>query len=120
MRQADLSGGNNTILHAVIALVVFTFTGFSAEAGPTWSHFAPSGAGPTLNSNPPVYDPGSNRLIVFGGLFANGSCCVRDTWVLTNANGTGGMPQWQQLAPGGTLPPPRAGDSAVYDHRRTK
>jgi hypothetical protein len=82
---------------------------------PTWTHFTPSGIGPTLNGNPPVYDPGSNRLIMYGGLLADNSCCTSDTWVLMNANGLGGMPQWQQLSPAGSLPPTRVGHSAVYD-----
>jgi len=81
---------------------------------PTWSHFTPSGTGPNLNGNPPVYDPGSNRLIVYGGLLADNSCCTSDTWVLSNANGLGGMPQWQQLS-GRHASATRGGHSAVYD-----
>src|SRR5208283_2975671 len=81
---------------------------------PTWCHFTPSGTGPNLNGNPPVYDPGSNRLIVYGGLLADNSCCTSDTWVLSNANGLGGMPQWQQLS-GRHASATRGGHSAVYD-----
>lgn len=81
----------------------------------TWAHFVPTGTGPVLNSNPAVYDPTSNSLIVFGGLEADGSCCTNDTWVLRNANGVGGTPAWQKLAPTGTLPPARQSHSAVYD-----
>jgi len=82
---------------------------------PTWSHLTPTGTGPMLNSNPAVYDPTSDRLIIFGGLAADGSCCTSDTWILTNANGVGGNPAWQKLAPTGTLPPSRISHSAVYD-----
>ena len=80
-----------------------------------WSHFTLAGSGPSLNSTPVVYDSASNRLMVFGGLGANSSCCVSDTWALLSANGSGGTSQWQQLAPSGTLPPSRFAHSAVYD-----
>ena len=96
-------------------LVVTSLQLHLAAQTPTWSDLIPSGTGPTLNSNPVVYDPASNRLIVFGGLTANGGCCTNATWVLTNANGTGGSPAWQQLAPAGTLPTGRVSHSAVYD-----
>jgi hypothetical protein len=82
---------------------------------PAWIHLTPSG-GPNLNGNTPVYDPASNHLILFGG-FAGGPCCtgLSNTWIITNANGTGGIPQWQLLAPKGSFPPGRASHSAVYD-----
>ena len=82
---------------------------------PTWSDFTPTGTGPTLNSNPGVYDPASNQLMFFGGVAADGSCCTSDTWALTNANGSGGSPGWQKLAVTGALPPVRISHSAVYD-----
>jgi hypothetical protein len=91
---------------------------YTPVAGSTspWIHFSLQGGGPFLNSTPIVYDPTSNRLIVFGG-YASGPCCVglNDTWVLANANGIGGTPQWQQLATSGPLPPGRVAQSAVYD-----
>lgn len=34
-----------------------------------------------------VYDPGSNRMMVFGGELNNGDGLSYATWVLTNANG---------------------------------
>jgi hypothetical protein len=84
----------------------------------TWTHNAVAGTGPVLNSNPPVYDPASNQLIVFGGGVCTSGFCLglNATWVVTNANGTGGgIPQWQQLAPAGALPPARLGQSTIYD-----
>src|SRR5439155_19209480 len=60
-----------------------------------------------------VYDSSSNRMIVFGG-FLNGSF-FNDVWVLTNANGTGGNPEWIQLAPLGGPPAERFTHTAVYD-----
>jgi hypothetical protein len=62
-----------------------------------------------------VYDPGTNRMIVFGGIPADCSSPLNDTWVLTNANGLGGTPTWIQLTPGGTLPSARSLNAAAYD-----
>jgi len=63
-----------------------------------------------------VYDQTNNRMIVFGGC-ADLACDVplNDTWVLSNANGTGGAPTWTQLAPTGIVPSQRYFQNAVYD-----
>lgn len=86
-----------------------------------WTHLTLSGAGPLLNSTPLVYDPNNSRLIVFGG-YAGGPCCtgLSDTWILLNADGVGGTPQWQQLSPVGSLPPGRVAHSAVYDETNNR
>jgi len=61
-----------------------------------------------------VYDPGTNRMIVFGG--GAGGVDLNDTWVLTNANGLGGTPAWIPLPTGtATVPSGRSGHTAVYD-----
>jgi hypothetical protein len=88
---------------------------------PTWSHFSLSGGSPSPNGTPPVYDPASNRMVAFGG-YASGPCCtgLSDTWILTNANGTGGPPQWLQIFPGGAVPPGRVTHSAVYDQANNR
>jgi hypothetical protein len=82
---------------------------------PVWQLLSPTGSAPTVrDDHTAVYEPGSNRLIVFGG----DNCCggrFNDTWILTNANGLGGTPTWLQLAPSGTLPPARAGHMAACD-----
>lgn len=90
-------------------------------AQPTWTELATSG-GPVSGREAPsaVYDPTSNRLIVFGGSSLEEPCCdnsLNETWVLTNANGTGGTPTWMQLTPSAPsgLPPARTDLSAVYD-----
>jgi hypothetical protein len=82
---------------------------------PAWSSLTPSGSAPPVRwSHAAVYDPGSNRMIVFGG---NGcfEADYNDVWVLTNANGLGGTPTWTQLSPAGTPPSQRAYMPAVYD-----
>lgn len=65
-----------------------------------------------------VYDPGSNRAIVFGGAETDGdtTTLLNDVWVLTNANGLGGDPAWVNITPAsGSIPNPRMMHSAVYD-----
>jgi hypothetical protein len=84
---------------------------------PAWIPLSPVGGPPQLRQGPTaVYDPVSNRMIVFGG---NNNACVifnnGEVWVLSNANGLGGTPAWTQLAPVGPVPPGRVGNSLVYD-----
>ena len=66
-----------------------------------------------------MYDPVSNRLIIFGGCAA-GTCqqgqqTLNDVWVLTNADGSTGPSSWIQISPAGSIPPPRLGHVGVYD-----
>ncbi|MFN8483645.1 MAG: kelch repeat-containing protein [Anaerolineae bacterium] len=95
---------------------VYVLTNANGLGGsPTWTQLQPTGGPPPpRNGHTAVYDPASNRLIVFGG----DDCCgqrYNDTWVLTNANGLGGTPEWIQLAPAGERPAGRVSHSAVYD-----
>jgi hypothetical protein len=81
---------------------------------PTWTELSPSGTSPgTSEDHTAVYDPSSNRMIVFSGTLGGNES--NEVWVLSNANGTGGIPTWTQLSPSGTLPPGRDSGSAVYD-----
>jgi hypothetical protein len=74
-----------------------------------WIQLAPTGTLPSPWLG--VYDTGSNRIM---GLDGDPS----GVWILTNANGLGGAPQWSQIA---ALPDPAQGfpagrgPSAVYD-----
>ena len=76
----------------------------------------------TISGTPPtgrfaataVYDPGRDRMIVFGGL--NGSTYYNNTYALTLPSS--GNPTWTLLAPTGTLPGTRRGQVAVYDPDR--
>src|SRR5262249_26466132 len=57
---------------------------------PLWSLLPVSGlAPPGRDSGASVYDPGSNRLIIFGGECGQ-SASFNDVWVLVNANGVNG------------------------------
>src|ERR1019366_2427734 len=89
-----------------------------ANGTPTWSQLSLSGAAPGPRIfHSAVYDPASNRMIVFGGnnCFTAGAQFYNDVWVLSNANGLGGAPAWTQLSPAGAPPSPREHLSAVYD-----
>lgn len=87
------------------------------SAQSTWTQLSPQGPIPPARySHAAVYNPTSNRLIVFGGAAGPGGSYTNDVWVMANANGVG-TPSWIQLfangAPGS--PPPRLQHSAVYD-----
>jgi len=84
---------------------------------PTWIPLFPSGGPPAPRAgHRAVYDPATNRMTVFGG-GNNGIMIVpNDVWVLTNANGLGGTPEWVQLAPIGQIPPPLEAFAIGYDN----
>src|SRR5882724_981326 len=91
-------------------------------ATPNWTQLFPTGGPPTSGVSFPgrevstaVYDSNTNRMVVFGGDACDPCTFKNDVWVLTNANGLGGTPQWLQLFPTGGPPAPRTYHSAVYD-----
>lgn len=80
---------------------------------PAWTQLTTSGGPPPDRIYTSlVYDPADNRAILHGGCTANCSPARADTWVLTNANGLGGQPQWSSLP---SAPVARAGQVAGYD-----
>jgi hypothetical protein len=105
-----------------IVLFACSFLALIAAASPSWTLLGPSGttfplfrAGSTT-----VYDPSSNRIILFSGLSddsAAGNPRLNDVWLQTNANGLGGTGAWSNLIPNGTAGSPevRNNHSAVYD-----
>lgn len=81
---------------------------------PTWQQLHPfGGPPPSRTSFTAVYDPTSNRLMIFGGENTLGAR-YNDTWVLTHANGLGGVSAWIHLIPSDDLPPARKFHAAVY------
>jgi hypothetical protein len=95
---------------------VFTLSHANGLGGtPVWTQLNVGANGPSPRAAfTAVYNPGNNRLIVFGG-GANG-VDLNDLWVLTNANGLGGTPEWIPLQTGtATVPAGRSGHTAVYD-----
>ncbi len=81
---------------------------------PVWINLTPSGAPSFSNGEESVvYDAATNRLIVYGGCYANCSPALWHVFTLTNANGLGGPSVWSQSTV--TNPQPRVGHSAIYD-----
>jgi Galactose oxidase, central domain len=106
----------------VLSVVLFACSFFAliAAAAPTWTLLGPSGLTfPLLRGgSTAVYDPSSNRIILFSGASADlGNAKLNDVWVETDANGLGGTGAWSNLIPDGAAgsPPGRYNHSAVYD-----
>jgi hypothetical protein len=94
----------------------WVLTGANGFGTPAWNQLNPIGTLPSpRNGHSAVYDMTTNRMIVFGGLNGCGPQYDNDVWVLSNANGLGGMAMWTQLAISGTPPSTRSNHSAVYD-----
>ena len=85
---------------------------------PSWTEITTSGDKPVRRAgHTAIYDPGNNRMTIYGGSTANNaSSNLKDVWVLNNANGLGGTPSWTQLFPTGSSPTSRAFHSAIYDN----
>ncbi|MCK4716423.1 MAG: Ig-like domain-containing protein, partial [Candidatus Marinimicrobia bacterium] len=83
---------------------------------PNWIQLSPTGTLPSnRKTHSAVYDPGSNRMILFGGMSTG---CIppvqlTEVWILDDANGIG-SPNWIQLSPTGGPPPPSE-HTADYD-----
>jgi hypothetical protein len=103
---------------------VWLLTHPDGVGGPqSWRRLVPGNSTPVRSGHSAVYDPASNRMIVFGGdvnpsVDRTGTCfnyCSNDVWVLTHADGNGGTSSWTQLTPSGLAPSARESHSAVYD-----
>ena len=58
-------------------------------------------------------------MIAFGGWSESGA--LNDTWVLTNADGSGTSTRgWTALAPAGTLPSARSQSTGIYNASRNR
>ena len=87
----------------------------STAAGQEWIQLDPVGGPPARRAYATaVYDEPNDLMIVFGGYVA-GAGASDDVWVLSNASGAGGTPQWSLLTPSGTSPGLRNHHTAVYD-----
>ncbi len=86
-----------------------------------WLRLALKGKGPSVRfGHSAVYNPTSNREIIFGGGTGFPGPCINDLWVVTSLNSKGGSPTWKQFSANGTLPPIREGHTAVYDPNTNK
>jgi len=111
--------GGNTGFYGTDRNDVWVLIDANGIGSPSWIQLTPSGTPPApRRSMGTIYDPTTNRLIILEGyqaLSSTDNTYYNDIWVLTNANGLGGTPQWIQLTPTGTLPADRGGVSLVYD-----
>ncbi len=82
---------------------------------PYWIQLATVNTPPPRRSHAGAYDAASNRLITYGGCLGGCKPMDNNVYVLSNANGLGGTPTWEELQPTGGPPPERDGHSAVYD-----
>jgi hypothetical protein len=113
-----LFGGNPNVGYCFgVANDLWVLTNANGRAGtPSWLQLTPSTAGPLRQYPSQVYDPGSNTMIVFGGL--SNACQLpytNDVWLLHGANGSGGTPSWSQAVTAGGPPPGRFEHTAVFD-----
>lgn len=80
-----------------------------AGTTPTWTQLAPSGQPPSPRwAHCAVYDPLNDRVVVFGGVLANGDLSS-ETWSLSLT----GTPIWSQIT--GAGPSARELATAIYD-----
>lgn len=87
---------------------------------PVWTNLIANGAvgsPPKRDGHTAVFDNNNNRMTIFGGNnnTATGFPQLNDVWVLANASGLGGTPQWTKLNPTGTKPGGRTEQAGVYD-----
>jgi len=104
------------IVPAACVLAIFALV--QSALGQVWTELSPSGTPPAARgAMTGVYDPASNRMIIFGGRDASGNN-RNDVWALVDATGAGSTPsRWVRLIEDGAAgsPPARSGHSAVYD-----
>ena len=118
------SGGHSAVYEANNRMIVFIGVWCCANdvyvlenanglgGTPTWIQLSPIGTPPSARAGQTaVYDPGSNQMILFGGLVGN---FANDVWVLEDANGDG-TPEWIELSPAGGPPVVRESHTAIYN-----
>ena len=80
---------------------------------PRWTQLLPSDpTSPARDGHVAIVDPVRDRLVIFGGTYANcDTCRSGEAWALPLA----GEPRWTRIAADAAGPSPRTDASAVYD-----
>ncbi len=106
----DPTSGRLILFGGAIALALLDDTWAYDPVANAWTELKPSGTLPPARSaHSMAYDPGTHRLIMFGGRGDAGTS-LNDTWAYDpTANA------WTELKPSGTLPPARSAHSMAYD-----
>jgi hypothetical protein len=87
----------------------------SVGGSPFWTSSTATGTLPPIREgHTAVYNPTTNKMIIFGGTNCSGTY-YNDVWILSNADGTTGTPSWAQATPTGTAPIARTQATAIYD-----
>src|SRR5208283_2151774 len=88
-----------------VSLSFLSLTTLIYATSPSWTQLSPSGTAPaTRESHTAVDDTTHNVMTIFGGYNDVNSVDTNDAWVLSHANGLGGIPAWTHLTPTGSLP----------------
>lgn len=81
----------------------------------TWINLPFAGGAPGARAgHSAAHDPGTDRMIVFGGREPTGRTTYGDVWLLLNSSGIGDV-GWLRLTTEADGPEPRAEHSAAYD-----
>lgn len=94
---------------------VWTLTNANGITGtPTWTQLKPTGtAPPARTGQSAAYNAANNRMTIFGGSNNRGKV-INDGWILTYANGIGGIPSWTEMTFTDAAPY-RKSDAVIYD-----
>ncbi len=91
-------------------------TGVIGSSSINWLTFVPNGILPSPRyGHTGAYDPGTQRMMVFGGGAGKPAPCLNDYWVLKNATSLSTTASWLSVAVKGTIPPARYRQSSAYN-----
>lgn len=118
-RRLIVSGGHDCI--APIHNDLWILANANGIGRPEWlrqSPAVPQGSPGPRRNHSLLYDPLTNRAILFGGRAGYGGRAAgftNDLWILLNANGVGRTPEWRKFEYRGDSPPPLGFHRALYD-----
>lgn len=118
-RRVMVQGGHDCI--APVYDDIWVLSDLDDPAGAKWTALhprKPNGGPPPLRSQVMAFDPDHNRAIVFGGMDGRspyGAVATNELWILKNANGLGGEPEWTRPLFQGKRAPATARATGIFD-----